>query len=583
MSDIFLKLLNMSINAGWVALAVIILRPILYKAPKYIRCILWAFVGIRLIFPFNIESVLSLLPSSETVPPDIVYSKVPTIHSGVPLLNNTVNPIISSELAPDPTASVNPVQIILFIASILWIVGLVALLTYTTVSYIRIKFKVREAVLFEDNIYICDRVDTPFILGIAWPRIYLPSSMNNSDREFVVAHERSHLVRRDHIWKPLGFLLLSVYWFNPLLWAAYILLCKDIELACDEKVISYFGSEIKKDYSTALINCSVPRKILAACPLAFGETEVKSRIKSVLNYKKPTFWVVAVSLILCIAVAVCFLTNPKDKWVSENYGIVGTSAGAEYGGVVFEVVSATINEEFPHIEVKWTNKTDKTLCFGELYSLFKSNEELEVKENMAWNLPAYGILPGGESVHTFNLDYYDISQNGSYRLESWFWFSEDTSKEKHCAYVDFKIDRRFSFVGKVYRGENMVFEEGSFSSVIYTDEHIPEFMISDDNCHLLTNAIAKSTSYSQWTDIGELESFKLSKPMWDEMLGNSLWDSGYSAEALRKNNYNAFRVINYELGWQAYLLEQKNGDIYIAYGYTDPYMIRWIFKMKEID
>lgn len=585
LSDVFLKLLNMTISAGWLALAVMILRPVLYRAPKYIRCFLWGLVAIRLIFPLKIESVLSLLPSSETVPSDIVYSKVPTVHTGVTFLNSAVNPIISSELAPDPLSSAySPIQVLLFAASLIWVAGVAVLLIYSAVSYIRVRLRVRESVWQSENIYICDRIDTPFILGIIKPKIYIPSSMGSADSEFVIYHEKAHLERRDHLWKPLGFLLLSVYWFNPLLWVSYILFCRDIEFATDEKVINERGGGIKKEYSTALLNCSAKKKILSACPLAFGETGVKSRIKSVLNYKRPAFWAVCVSILLCVAVAVCFLTDPKDKWKSENYGIVGTSAAAEYGGVVFDVVSASINEDFPHIEVKWTNKTDRTLCYGEPYSLFKGDEELEVKENMAWNLPLYEILPGEEAHHTFNLDYYDISQNGNYRLESWFGFLEDSNMaQRYRAYVQFKIDRRFSFVGKVYRGENIVFEEGAFSSIIYTDEYIPEFMISDDNCHLLTNAIAKSTSFSQWSDLGELESFLLSKPMWDEILGNALWDSGYSAEALRKNNYNAFRIINYEQNIQVYLLEQKNGDIYIAYGYTDPFVIRWIFKMKEMD
>lgn len=584
MSDFFLKICNMAINGGWVALAIILLRPFIYKVPKYIRPILWAFVGIRLIFPIKLESVLSLIPSSETIPSDIVYSKAPTIHSGLPFLNSTVNPIISGALAPNPTESVNPVQIILFIGSIIWIIGISAMLIYSTVSFLKLRIRVRESVWDSENIYICDRISTPFILGIIKPKIYIPSSMAGSDKELVSYHEKAHLERRDHLWKPLGFLLLSVYWFNPILWFSFVLFCKDIELATDEKVIRERGNAIKKEYSAALLSCSAPQKFLSACPLAFGETGVKSRIKSVLNYKKPAFWVVLVSLILCVAVAVCFLTNPKDKWKSENYGITGTVAAAEYGGIVFEVVSASINSEFPHIEVRWKNKTDKTLSYGQPYSLFKGDEELEVKENMVWELPLYTLFPGEEALYTFNLDYYDISQNGTYRLESWFGFLESSNMaEKYRAYVEFKIDRRFSFVGKAYRGEELVFDNGVFSSVIFTDYYIPEFMISDDNCHLLTNMIVTSFSSSRWTDLGELDVFKLSKPTWDEVLSASLWDSGYSAEILRKNNLNAFRVINYEQNMQAYLLEQKNGDIYIAYGHTDPFVIRWIFKMREMD
>ena len=313
MEAIFLKILNMSITASWLVLAIVILRLILKKAPKAISVFMWALVGVRLICPFSFESILSLIPSAETVPQDIIYSEAPAIHSGVPIFNSTVNPIISESLAPEVGASVNPMQIIAFVASVVWIVGIVAMLLYTVISYFRIHRKVREAVPYQDNIWLCDHIDTPFILGVIRPRIYLPSNMNEQDIEYVIAHEKAHLKRHDHWWKPLGFLLLTVYWFNPILWIAYILLCKDIELACDEKVIKDMGTEIKKPYSEALINCSAPRKMISACPLAFGEVGVKGRVKSVLNYKKPAFWIIVVAVVASIVVAVCFLTNPTTK------------------------------------------------------------------------------------------------------------------------------------------------------------------------------------------------------------------------------------------------------------------------------
>ena len=313
MEAIFLKILNMSITASWLVLAIVILRLILKKAPKAISVFMWAVVGVRLICPFSFESILSLIPSAETVPQDSIYSEAPAIHSGVPIFNSTVNPIISESLAPEVGASVNPMQIIAFVASVVWIVGIVAMLLYTVISYFRIHRKVREAVPYQDNIWLCDHIDTPFILGVIRPRIYLPSNMNEQDIEYVIAHEKAHLKRHDHWWKPLGFLLLTVYWFNPILWIAYILLCKDIELACDEKVIKDMGTEIKKPYSEALINCSVPRKMISACPLAFGEVGVKGRVKSVLNYKKPAFWIIVVAVIACIALSVGFLTNPATK------------------------------------------------------------------------------------------------------------------------------------------------------------------------------------------------------------------------------------------------------------------------------
>ncbi len=318
MTDLFISLFNMSITASWLVLAVVVLRFLLKKSPKWINTVLWAFVGFRLVCPFSFESIFSLVPSTDTVPHDIIYSPSPSIHSGIPVLNSTVNPIISETFAPDVTNSVNPLQIVLFIAVIVWITGTLAMLVYSGVSFIRLNRKVREGVVLKDNIWLCDRIDTPFILGLFKPRIFLPSGMSESDMEYVIAHENAHLRRRDHWWKPLGFILLTVYWFNPVMWVAYILLCRDIELACDEKVIKEMGTDIKKPYSEALINCSVSRRTISACPLAFGETGVKDRIKSVLSYKKPTLWIIIVAVISCIAVAVCFLTNPKSELKDSN-------------------------------------------------------------------------------------------------------------------------------------------------------------------------------------------------------------------------------------------------------------------------
>lgn len=317
MDAVFIKLLNMSITASWLILAVILLRFLLKKAPKWIMSILWGFVAFRLIFPFSLESAFSLIPSTETIPQNILISESPTVNSGFEVLNQAVNPIITDALTPNVEYSVNPIQVVIFIASVIWIIGIIAMGIYTVVSYIRVRKKVEEAVPLKENIWVCDHIPTPFILGIFRPRIYIPSSINETHMEYVIFHEKAHLKRKDHIWKPLGFLLLSVYWFNPIIWLAYILLCKDIELACDEKVIRQFGTQIKKPYSDALISCSMPRKMISACPLAFGETCVKERVKSVLNYKKPAFWIILVAVIACIITAVCLLTNPKSYNVTD--------------------------------------------------------------------------------------------------------------------------------------------------------------------------------------------------------------------------------------------------------------------------
>ena len=313
MEDIFLRLCNLSITASYVVLAVILLRILLRKAPKWINCLLWAVVGIRLTIPFSIDSIFSLIPSRETIPNDIMISEKPQIHTGIGVMNSTLNPVISETFAPDPAQSVNPLQIFFFIAAILWIIGLFAILLWGLISYLRLRKAVSASINTCNNIYLCDGIDSPFILGVFRPRIYLPSSLGEEEMRHVISHERAHLKRKDHLWKPLGFLLLAIYWFNPLFWLAYILLCRDIEAACDQRVIGNMTEDDRKNYSSALLSCSVRRFAVSACPLAFGEVGVKSRIKSVLNYKKPAFWIIIVSLILCAVLAICFLTVPKDN------------------------------------------------------------------------------------------------------------------------------------------------------------------------------------------------------------------------------------------------------------------------------
>ena len=310
MTGLFLKVINMSISASWLVLAVLTCRLVLKKAPKWVNVLLWGIVAVRLLFPFSVESALSLIPSAETVSPEIMMDAAPTIHTGISAINSVVNPVISQSLAPAPGAGVNPLQIWIPVLAAVWLIGVVGLLAYTGATYWRLRRKVDTAVLFRDNIFQTENVSSPFVLGIIRPRIYLPFRMDEQDIQHVAAHELAHIRRRDHWWKPLGFLLLTVYWFNPLMWLAYVLMCRDIELACDEKVIKELDSEQRADYTQALLTCSVNRRMVAACPLAFGEVGVKARVKSVMNYKKPAFWIVAVAVIACVAVAVCFLTNP---------------------------------------------------------------------------------------------------------------------------------------------------------------------------------------------------------------------------------------------------------------------------------
>ena len=322
MAAVFLKLLNLSISASWLVLAVLVLRLVSKRSPKWMNVLLWGMVALRLMLPFSIESALSLIPSAETLSPEVVrFDPAPTITSGVEFIDNAVNPSLSESFAAAPLASVNPLYVWTYLAGWVWLIGLGAMLLYALVSYLRLRRRVSVSLCVRENIYLCDAISSPFILGVVKPRIYLPSGLDEVQRQNVLSHEQAHLARRDHWWKPLGFALLAVYWFNPVLWLAYTLLCRDIELACDERVIRTMDESAVKTYSTVLLACSMPRKAVITSPLAFGEVGVKERVKNALHYKKPAFWVVAASVTVCIVVAVCFLTNPPTD--TDAAGLVG--------------------------------------------------------------------------------------------------------------------------------------------------------------------------------------------------------------------------------------------------------------------
>lgn len=306
MTAVFLKLLNMSIAASWLVLAVILIRFFLKKAPSWIVCLLWGIVALRLVMPFTFESDFSLIPSAEVIPLDVTVSQTPAIYSGIPAVNSAVNPLVTQRFSTHAGGLETVVQV----AAIVWLAGVAVMLVYSAVTYLKLRQQVAASIPGENRMYICDQVRSPFLLGIVQPRIYVPSGVDAAQLRFVLAHENAHLKRHDHWWKPLGFLLLTVYWFNPLLWAAYIYLCRDIERACDEKVIAGKDPAWKVGYSQALAACSVHRRMVMACPVAFGEVSVKERIKGVLSYKKPAIWIVCASVLVCVVTAACFLTNP---------------------------------------------------------------------------------------------------------------------------------------------------------------------------------------------------------------------------------------------------------------------------------
>lgn len=367
MGTLFIKVLNMSIIAGWLVLAIVLLRAFFRKIPKWIMCALWALVAVRLLFPLPFESVFSLVPSVETVPQDIIYSKEPAIHTGIPTANAVINPVISDMFAPtDDTAIItdqetdmeltpeaaadtgvtySPIKVWTDVLGIVWVAGIGAMLLFALFSYLKMRRKTAASILYdyigadgkstgnalstyagtENNtvesggkksgtpVYECDDIDSPFILGLFRPKIYVPSGMDAVTLRSVCSHESAHLRRKDYIWKPLGFMLLSVYWFNPLMWVAYILLSGDIEAACDEKVIENMDRSERAAYSQALLNCGKHERRFSVCPLSFGETGVKGRVRSILNYKKPAFWIIIIALAACVVVGVCFLTNPKKE------------------------------------------------------------------------------------------------------------------------------------------------------------------------------------------------------------------------------------------------------------------------------
>lgn len=334
MAEIFQKALNMSIAAGWLILAVIALRLLLRRAPKRFRLLLWAVVGLRLALPWSIESALSLIPSAQTLPEGIMLERAPVLDTGISSLNGAINPGFTAAFTPELGASANPLQVLLPIAAALWMLGAAAMLLWALVSWLRLRKRVREAVRLEENVYECE-IASPFVLGLFRPRIYLPFSLENGERELVLAHERAHITAGDHIIKPLGWLLLAAHWYNPLVWLAYALFCRDIELACDERVVRGLSLSDRADYSQALLDLSRPRGGVRACPLAFGESSVKGRVKSVLCYKKPAFWLVLLAVVVCVGAAVCFLTDPKEEAEPVDDGD---------GGVV---ISARLEENFP--------------------------------------------------------------------------------------------------------------------------------------------------------------------------------------------------------------------------------------------
>lgn len=353
---VFSLVLTMSLSASWIAAAVLVLRLCLKRAPKWVNVLLWGIIAVRLVLPVSIESPLSLLPRTEAILPAVTAQPIQA--GTAPAVGGAAAIASGAAMRSQPGRTT--------ILAWVWLVGIAVLLLYTWISTQRLRRKVREAVRLQGNIYETEHIASPFVLGVLRPRIYLPYHMDSRDREQVIAHEQAHLRRGDHVWKPLGFLLLTIHWFNPLLWLSYVLLCRDIELACDEKVIKHLDCGQRADYMQALVTCSVNRRRIAACPLAFGEIGVKERVRSVMNYKKPTFWIILLAVAACVVLAVCFLTNPigfrydaaADPIVSAKY----FDARNHTDPIAVDLSAAQIDELSSRLDGLKNAKTSDTLA-----------------------------------------------------------------------------------------------------------------------------------------------------------------------------------------------------------------------------
>lgn len=341
MTALFLKIVNTGISAGWVVLAVLAVRLVLRKAPKWTHVLLWGIVALRLIFPFSLESALSLIPSAQTLPDQLLAGPSFQIHTGVPPVDQRVNEYLGDRYFEGVSVPTGSGRDTMTLFAVLWIVGTLLLLAYMAVSYLRLWLRLSEAVPVEENVFRSRKIEVPFVFGFLKPGIYLPWGMDSETSAYVVRHERAHIRRGDHWWKMIGFLILAVYWFHPLLWAAYLLFCRDIELACDEKVIRELPEEQRADYSQALLDCSIGRDKGTASgiifPPSFGEQDVKKRIRHILHYRKPVFWATAGAVAGCTVLAVCFLTDPP----SEESGMVPTTADLHgmWNGYLFLPIS----------------------------------------------------------------------------------------------------------------------------------------------------------------------------------------------------------------------------------------------------
>lgn len=607
MDDVFLKLVNLSISASWLILAVLVLRVVLKKAPKWVMPLLWGVVALRLVCLFSIESALSLIPSAETIPSEIVTeTREPVLYEQA-TLDIVTNPTLPSAAEVPVGVSRQQAQVDFNIYSVLWLAGMAALLVHALVSAGKLKRKLATAILLRDNIYESEFVDSPFVFGVVKPNIYLPMHMDEGTAAYVIAHERAHLARRDHWWKVLGYLVLALHWFNPLVWVAYILFCRDIELACDEKVVKGLDGAARADYSQALLSCAAPKRAVAACPLAFGEGNIKTRVKSALHYKKPAFWVAAAAVLAVVIVAVCFLTNPR----SERGSLVWAQKlnAADVASIELYVPAEGEARQYKKLD------TEEMAQAVELINSSRGTY-IEKPETVYAGLPVWFLLTMDDgTVHAVGsvVGHYLIIDGDTFDadVENQAEWENYVLKGDSASPIDMADRLSYALYGMttgVYTLGEAVFEdsvwETSYEETFANTKSTPELWLSSalgtDMTGILYGTVTAARGYSY--RFSEWEEIDLTVSNFDWLFRSASGEdwNGTSAAKLRRENAHAWRGTKTadddnatatiteiarqdELAAmdQWLLLQQKDGSLYFVMGYRSgahPY--RWIVRLN---
>ena len=613
MDDVFLKLVNLSISASWLILAVLVLRFVLKKAPKWVMPLLWGVVALRLVCLFSIESALSLIPSAETIPSEIVTeTREPVLYEQA-TLDIVTNPTLPSAAEVPVGVSRQQAQVDFNIYSVLWLAGMAALLVHALVSAGKLKKKLATAILLRDNIYESEFVDSPFVFGVVKPNIYLPMHMDEGTAAYVIAHERAHLARRDHWWKVLGYLVLALHWFNPLVWVAYILFCRDIELACDEKVVKGLDGAARADYSQALLSCAAPKRAVAACPLAFGEGNIKTRVKSALHYKKPAFWVAAAAVLAVVIVAVCFLTNPR----SERGSLVWAQKlnAADVASIELYVPAEGEARQYKKLD------TEEMAQAVELINSSRGTY-IEKPETVYAGLPVWFLLTMDDgTVHAVGsvVGHYLIIDGDTFDadVENQAEWENYVLKGDSASPIDMADRLSYALYGMttgVYTLGEAVFEdsvwETSYEETFANTKSTPELWLSSalgtDMTGILYGTVTAARGYSY--RFSEWEEIDLTVSNFDWLFRSASGEdwNGTSAAKLRRENAHAWRgtktadddnatVPMAEIRRQDeltamdqwLLLQQKDGSLYLVMGYRSgglPYSgahpYRWIVRLN---